>query len=72
MIKFTGKMPSSDDLMKTIIKKAIKVQKESVHHQYPDILDFDITYDFKENKFRYIGLTLEQIKTLPGVSQTKD
>lgn len=31
--------------------------------------DFDIQYDYTSNEFQYTGLTRDQIKTLPGVSE---
>lgn len=59
----------TDGIMRSIMLEAIEVQKKAVREQYPEIVDFDITYDSSAQKFQYKGLTFEQIKTLPGITE---
>jgi len=66
------RFPSKNQLLKDIIKEAIKVQIKAVRNQYPEIADFTITYDASSKQFKYTGLTLEQIKTLPGITETNN
>lgn len=69
-IKITGKFPTAAEMMKMVMKDAVRIQKEFVRKHYPEVADFDITYDNTTKQFQYSGLTKEQIKTLPGVTET--
>lgn len=60
---------NKNDLMKEIISLAIGKQKKYVRSHYPEVTDFDIKYDHTDRKFQYTGLTHDQIKTLPGISE---